>query len=68
MALPHRVESLGRFDPFDAEEVFLSGTGARIVPVATLDGQAIGSAGGRPVTERLSGAFSDFIRGHGTAL
>ncbi len=68
MKLPYRVETLGRFDLFDSEEVFLSGTGARIVPVATLDGQAIGSAGGRPVTERLSDAFSDFTKDHGTPL
>ncbi len=29
--------SLGRFDLLAADEVFLTGTGARIVPVATLD-------------------------------
>ena len=68
MNLPHRVETLGRFDLFDSEEVFLSGTGARIVPVATLDGQPIGAADGRPVTERLSDAFSDFVLRHGTPL
>lgn len=66
--LPHRVESLGRFDLFDSEEVFLSGTGARIVPVATLDGQAIGKPRQRPVTEQLSEAFSEFIQQHGTAI
>ena len=66
--LPNRVESLGRIDLFDAEEVFLSGTGARIVPVATLDGQAIGHPDQRPVTERLSEAFSEFIRENGTAI
>jgi len=65
---PTRVESLGRFDLFDAEEVFLSGTGARIVPVATLDGQSIGQPGQRPVVEHLSEAFSDFVREHGTAI
>ena len=66
--LPHRVESLGRFDLFDSEEVFLSGTGARIVPVATLDGQAIGKPRQRPVTDQLSEAFSEFIQQHGTAI
>ena len=66
--LASRVESLGRFDLFDADEVFLSGTGARIVSVATLDGQPIGSMGRRPVTERLSDAFSDFVLRHATPL
>lgn len=65
---PTRVESLGRFDLFDAEEVFLSGTGARIVSVATLDGQPIGRPGERPVAEHLSEAFSDFVREHGTPI
>ena len=66
--LASRVESLGRFDLFDADEVFLSGTGARIVSVATLDGQPIGRNGERPVTERLSDAFADFVLRHGTPL
>jgi branched-chain amino acid aminotransferase len=63
-----RVESLGRFDLFDADEVFLTGTGARIVPVATLDGQPIGEPGVHPLTDRLSLAFTDYTRQHGSPL
>jgi len=50
---------LGRFDLFAADEVFLSGTAARVVPVATLDGQPIGTGSGeRPVTVQLAAALA----------
>ena len=56
-----REESLGRFDLLGADEVFLTGTGARIVPVATLDGEVIGEAGAHPMCGRLSESFARFI-------
>jgi branched-chain amino acid aminotransferase len=55
-ALPGITCSLGRSDLLGADEVFLTGTGARIVPVASLDGRRIGSCPG-PLTKRLSEAF-----------
>lgn len=65
--LPASEHSLGRFDLLGADEVFLTGTGAGIVPVATLDGAAIGE-GLHPVTRRLRERFPDFARRHGTPL
>ena len=61
---------LGRMDLFAAEEVFLTGSGARIVPVASLDGQPIGGpkGGDRPVTRQIMQAFSAFVLRHGTAI
>lgn len=62
-----REESLGRFDLLAAEEVFLTGTGARIVPVASLDGRPIGAARGPgPVTKRLIESFDALVRSTGT--
>ena len=63
-----REQSLGRFDLFAADEVFLTGTGARIVSVATLDGEPIGEAGGWPVTRHLEAAFARFVEDRGTPL
>jgi len=66
-----REATLGRFDLLDADEVFLTGTGARIVPVGSLDGTRIGAAGSpsaRSVTERISRAFGDFALRNGTPL
>jgi branched-chain amino acid aminotransferase len=48
--------TLGRSDLLGADEVFLTGTGARIVPVASLDGRRIG-AGPGSLTKRLVEAF-----------
>lgn len=68
LELPVREVTLGRFDVFDADECFLTGTGAGIVPVSTLDGQPIGE--GRPtgLTARVREAFSAFTKERGTAF
>ena len=56
MAVEER--SLGRFDLFSADEAFLTGTGARLVRVRSLDGEAIGRGSEPgPVVGRLSEAF-----------
>lgn len=60
--------SLGRQDLFGADEVFLTGSGARIVPVARFDGVEIGSSGWGSLTLRLSEAFSEFVGEHITPL
>jgi branched-chain amino acid aminotransferase len=65
LGIEARERSLGRFDLLAADEVFLTGSGARLVPVATLDGQPIG-AGSHPVTERLIEAFGPYTTRHGT--
>ncbi len=46
-------------DAWAADEMFLTGTGAEIVPVRMLDGRAL--PGERPVTLRLREAFTSFI-------
>jgi branched-chain amino acid aminotransferase len=45
--------SLTRYDIFNADECFLTGTGAELVPVVKVDGRVIGSGKPGPVTERL---------------
>ena len=58
--------TLGRFDLFASDECFLTGTGARIVAVATLDDAQIGLGGVGPVTTRLMDAFGPFTTERGT--
>jgi branched-chain amino acid aminotransferase len=48
---------LTRYDLFVADEVFLTGTGAEIIPVVRLDGRRIGTGEPGPATRRLSAAF-----------
>ncbi len=61
------VRRLGRFDLFAADEVFLSGSGARIVPVGSFDGRPIGN-GQRPVMDELSRAFVRLTEEAGTPI
>ena len=45
--------NLTRYDLFNADECFLTGTGAEVVPVVKLDGRVIGTGKPGPVTEKL---------------
>lgn len=45
--------NLTRYDLFNAEECFLTGTAAELMPVVKIDGRLIGSGEPGPVTERL---------------
>ena len=60
--------TLGRFDLLGAEEVFLTGTGACIVPVRSLDGELIGKGEPGPVTRRLTAAFVALATSTGTPI
>jgi branched-chain amino acid aminotransferase len=51
-----RERSLGRFDLYAADAVFLTGTRAGIVPVGSLDGTPIATVGW-PILRALSAAF-----------
>ena len=45
--------NLTRYDLFNADECFLTGTGAELVPVVKIDGRVIGSGKPGPVTRKL---------------
>ena len=45
--------SLTRYDVFNADECFLTGTGAELIPVVKVDGRVIGSGKPGPVTKKL---------------
>ena len=64
LGIPAEERSMGRQELFSADEIFLTGTGARIVSVARFDGALIRESGWGPVTQRLSDAFSEFITRH----
>jgi branched-chain amino acid aminotransferase len=42
-----------------ADEVFLSSTAGGIIPVTTVDGEAVGNGGPGPVTRQLRDAYWD---------
>ena len=45
--------NLTRYDVFNADECFLTGTGAEVVPVTKVDGRVIGNGKPGPVTRKL---------------
>jgi branched-chain amino acid aminotransferase len=60
--------NLTRYDLFNADECFLTGTGAEIVPVVKVDGRTIGR--GRPgrVTQALEKSYRDLARSTGEPI
>jgi len=66
--LPTAERTLGRYDLMAADEVFLTGSGARIVPVTSLDGERIGKGVPGPVTQKLIRAFEAHAREAGTII
>jgi branched-chain amino acid aminotransferase len=49
--------NLTRYDLFNADECFLTGTGAEIVPVVKIDGRVIGTGTPGPITHGLVTAY-----------
>jgi branched-chain amino acid aminotransferase len=68
LGIPARECSLGRFDLFAADEVFLTGSGAGIVAVRSLDGRPIGEGAPGPVYTKIRAAFLDAAPSLGVAL
>ena len=52
-AIPVTEPNLTRYDLFNADECFLTGTGAELIPVVKIDGRVIGSGKPGPITKRL---------------
>jgi branched-chain amino acid aminotransferase len=57
-----REETLTRHDLFTADEMFLTGSGAEIVPVTKVDARPIGQGTPGPVTGRLREAYHKLVR------
>lgn len=57
-----REETLTRHDLFTADEMFLTGSGAEIVPVTRVDARPIGQGTPGPVTGRLREAYHKLVR------
>ncbi len=59
LGIETQIRSIGHAELMRADEVFLSGSGARLVPVGRLDTVTIGK-GSRPVLERIDDAFREY--------
>ena len=63
--LPCQERVLTRHDLFNADECFLTGTAAEVVPVVKIDGRKIGTGKPGKVTWKLMSAFHDLTRKDG---
>ena len=68
LGIPAREQTLGRFDFFAADEAFLTGSGAGVVPVRSLDGRPLGRGAPGPIYEKIRAAFADAAVGLGTPV
>ncbi len=56
-----RYTAIARYDLYNSDECFLTGTGAEILPVVMIDGRTIGRGNPGPVTAELKKAFDEEI-------
>ncbi len=54
--------SLTRHDVYVADECFLTGTAAEVIPVVKIDGRAIGSGKPGPITLEIKERYHDLVR------
>ncbi len=57
-----------RYDIFTADECFLTGTAAEVIPVVRLDNRVIGNGSPGPVTKRLIAAFHELTAASGAVI
>lgn len=55
-------KDLVRMDLYAADECFLTGTGAQVIPVNKIDGREVGSGRVGPVTRHLMQAYDELVR------
>ncbi len=63
-----REENLTRYDIYTADECFLTGTAAEIIPVISLDKRRIGNGAPGPVTGRLIARYRELTQSSGTPI
>jgi branched-chain amino acid aminotransferase len=68
LGLPVREANLTRYDLWCADECFLTGTGAEVIPVVRLDGREIGAGRPGPVTQRVAAAFTRRVQVEGVRI
>ncbi len=68
LEVPFRERSLTRYDIFTADECFLTGTAAEVIPVVSLDRRTIGTGKPGPQTARFIKAFHELAMSTGTPI
>jgi branched-chain amino acid aminotransferase len=68
LKVPERETDMTRYDIWCADECFLTGSGAEVIPVVKLDGRPIGDGKPGPVTRRVLAEFRKRVLVEGTRI
>src|SRR5438477_2238930 len=60
--------NLTRYDLFNADECFLTGTGAELIPVVKIDGRVVGTGKPGPITKRLVDRYKALTKTSGEPI
>ncbi len=63
-----REPNISRYDIFTADECFLTGTAAEIIPAVSLDGRPIGDGKPGPITAKFIEQYRELTRSSGTPI
>jgi branched-chain amino acid aminotransferase len=66
--IPFQEPDMTRYDIYTADECFLTGTAAEIIPVVSLDKRLIGTGSPGPVTARFTARFRELTQASGTPI
>ena len=61
MDIPVAERNITTQQLFDADECFLTGTAAEVIPIVSVDGKTIGNGKLGPISVKLIKAFRDFV-------
>ena len=68
LGVPTSEPNLTRYDLYSADECFLTGTGAEIVPVVKIDHRVIGNGKPGPVTKKVVKAYKELTKVSGERI
>lgn len=68
LGIPFRETQMTRYDVWCADECFLTGSGAEVIPVVKLDGREIGQGKPGAITQRVLEAFRKRVLVEGTRI
>jgi branched-chain amino acid aminotransferase len=68
LGIPEREADLTRYDLWCADECFLTGSGAEVIPVVKLDGRTIGTGRPGPITRKVLAEFRKRVLVEGTRI
>jgi branched-chain amino acid aminotransferase len=68
LGVPITETDISRHDVFVADECFLTGTAAEVIPVVKADGRIVGTGKAGSITTRIISRFREMVRDGGTAI